>query len=33
LDALQRYGIEEALIVVGYLKEQIMRKSAISIKR
>lgn len=26
LDALQRYGIEEALIVVGYLKEQIMEK-------
>jgi len=26
LDALQRYGIEEALIVVGYLKERIMEK-------
>jgi len=26
LDALQRYGIDEALIVVGYLKEQIMAK-------
>jgi len=25
LDALQRYGIDEALIVVGYLKEQIMQ--------
>jgi choline kinase len=26
LDALQRYGIDEALIVVGYLKEQIIGK-------
>ncbi|MFA6742733.1 MAG: phosphocholine cytidylyltransferase family protein [Candidatus Neomarinimicrobiota bacterium] len=26
LDALQRYGVDETLIVVGYLKEQIMEK-------